>query len=399
MTTPPRPLPRLFVVLLLVVIQMGIALPVLPALTLALGGNAVDIGLLYAIQSFGQFAMSPVWGAMSDRLGRKRVILLTIALVSVFEVAAAFAPTLFVFYLCRLAIGLAAGSIAAASALIADVTTVESRSRGMAVVGISFGLGFTIGPAIGAGLGYIGADGPGPLADGLPFLVAGIIGAFTLVLGAWILREPAKSADERVASRSSRPTFGELRELLRDRTVHAMLVLNFMYTLAASVLESTFFVFAFGRYGWDERQVGMVFAGLGLLMAFLQGGVGRASGRFGDRRMVAFGLVLVGSGLIIAPFFTWAPILLVFLGVSTAGRAFAHPGILALMSSTAPARENAGRVMGALQSASSLGRIVGPAVGGAVFFYLHPDAPFWASGALVLLALVWWWHRTDDRED
>lgn len=391
-----RPLLRLFFVLLLVVIEMGIALPVLPALALALGGNAVDIGLLYAIQSFGQFATAPLWGALSDRIGRKRVIVLTIALVAVFEVLTAFASSLLMLFAARLLLGLCAGGIATASALIADVTDLEARAKGMAVVGISFGLGFTIGPAIGAGLGFLVADGPGPLADGFPFLVASAIGAFNFLLAAVILWEPAQSTQQRIANRRERPSLRQIRELLRHRAVHAMLVLNFMYTLAASVLESTFFVFAEGRYAWDERQVGMVFAGLGLLMAFLQGGVGRVSSRVGDRKMVAIGLGLVGTGLIIAPLFTWVPALLVFLGLSTAGRAFAHPGILALTSATGPAEEDAGRVMGALQSAASLGRIVGPAVGGFVFQYIHPDAPFWASGILVLIALSWWWRRTSD---
>lgn len=388
-----RPLLRLFIVLLFIVIQMGIALPVLPALALVLGATAVDIGLLYAIQSFGQFAASPMWGALSDRIGRKKVLVITILLVTIGELATAFAPSLWALYLTRLFTGLCAGGVATASALVADVTDVESRSKGMAVIGISFGLGFTIGPAIGAGLGYIGTDGVGPLADGFPFLVAACIGLFNAVIGIALIWEPKQSAEQRVANRRTRPSLEQIRELLRDRAVHAMLVLNFMYTVAASVLESTFFVFAEGRYDWDERQVGMVFAGLGLLMAFLQGGVGRVSARVGDRKMVALGLVLVGCGLILAPFFSWVPALLAFLGLATAGRAFAHPGILALTSATGPAQEDTGRVMGALQSAASLGRIVGPAVGGFAFQYVHPDAPFWASGVLVLIALAWWWQR------
>lgn len=389
-STASRPLPRLFAVLLLVVIGLGIALPVLPALTLTLGGDAVDVGLLYAIQSFGQFATGPLWGSLSDRIGRKRVMLATIALVAVAELATAFAPTLAVLYLSRLAVGLCAGTIAAASAYVADVTDLATRSRGMAVVGVSFGLGFTIGPGIGAGLGYVGAAGPGPLGDGLPFLVASGLGLVSCVLAAMLLREPDTNAERRARARAGRPNLAELRALLAHRATHAMLVLNFVYTLSASVLESTFFVFAQGRYSWDERQVGMAFAALGLLLAFMQGAVGPVSRRIGDRRMVGLGLVLVGVGLIVAPMFAALPGLLALLALATVGRAFAHPGILSMTSATEPAQADAGRVMGALQSAASLGRIVGPAVGGAIFQYIHPDAPFWIAGALVLVGYVWW---------
>lgn len=388
-----RPLLRLFIVLLLVVVQLGIALPVLPALALALGGDAVDIGLLYAIQSFGQFAMAPLWGALSDRWGRKRVIVITIFLVAVAELLTAFVPTLFLLYVARLIVGVFAGSIATASALVADITEEADRSRGMAVIGISFGLGFTIGPALGAVLGFFAEPGAGALGSGLPFLVAAALGFVTFVLGAIILPEPVRSKTERARNRKARPNLAEIRLLLRDRTVHAMLVLNFLYTIAASVMESTFFVFVDGRYGWDERQVGFVFAGLGLTMALFQGGVGRVSRRFGDHRMVELGMVLLGIGLIIAPFFWWVPALLGFLALATIGRAFTHPGILSLTSQTSAGIEEAGRVMGALQSSASLGRIVGPALGGAIFAYVTPEAPFYLSGILVLVALVWWRWR------
>ena len=394
MSKPARPLLRIFGVLLLVVVQMGISLPVLPALTLALGGDAVDIGLLYACQSFGQFIAAPYWGSLSDRLGRRRVILITTLLVSLAEFATAFAPSLLVLYVCRLAVGFWGGAIATGMAYIADVTDVGERSRGMAVMGVSFGLGFTIGPGLGAALGYLTEPGAGPLGDGLPFLVASAIGLTNFFLAAAILREARADIEARAANRSRRPSLADIRILLNNRAVHAMLVLNFLYTVSASILESTFFVFAEGRYGWDERQVGMAFAGLGLLLAFLQGGVGRASARLGDRKMVATGLCLVGAGLFLAPFFEEVAPLLALLAVATAGRAFAHPGILAMTSATEPALEDAGRVMGALQSAASLGRIVGPAIGGALFAYVHPNAPFWTAGILVGLSLMWWIART-----
>lgn len=392
-----RPLLRLFLVLLLIVVELGIALPVLPALALALGGNAVDIGLLYAIQSFGQFATSPLWGELSDRLGRRRVIAFTILLVAVAELGTAFAPTLAMLYVTRLVVGLCAGGIAAASALVTDVTSAEERSRGMAVVGISFGLGFTIGPGLGAGIGFLAADGPGPLGSGLPFLFAAGLGLVNAVLAMVLLTEPPIDEERRQRNRRERPTWSEVRILLRDRAAHAMLTLNFMYTVAASVMESTFFVFMYDRYAYDERQVGMIFAGLGLLMAFTQGSVGRVSKSVGERAMTVGGGVLVALGMVIAPAFWAVAPLLACLGVATIGRAYIHPGILSLTSKTPPAVEDPGRVMGALQSASSLGRIVGPAVGGAVFAWIAPEAPFVAASILMAIAIVVWALRDGKR--
>lgn len=394
-----RPLVRLFAVLFLVVVEMGIALPVLPALALALGGDALDIGLLYAVQSLGQFVVAPLWGTLSDRLGRRRVIAGTLVLVCVTELLTAFAPHLFLLYLARFLVGLSQGSIAVGSALAADVTDEAGRSRGMAVVGISFGLGFTVGPGVGALLGFVATDGPGPLGAGLPFLAAAGLAAVAAIVAATVLTEPVVSAAERASRRRERPRLRELRALLANRRTHAMLSLNFLYTVAASVMEGTFFIYMFHEYGYDERQVGGLLAGMGLLMALTQGGaVGRVTDALGERAMTLCGALAVAGGLILAPLFSPVWILVAFLSVATVGRAFVHPGILALTSKTAAGRKDPGRVMGALQSSASLGRIVGPAVGGALFEWIHHATPFVAAGILMGLAAVWWYARYGEDE-
>ncbi len=388
-----RPLLRLFAVLFLVVVEFGIALPVLPALAVALGGNALDIGLLYAVQSLGQFLTAAFWGGLSDRLGRRHVLVATIALVALSEIVTAFAPSLLFLYAIRLVVGLLGGSIAVGSALAADVTDDENRSKGMAVVGISFGLGFTVGPALGALLGFFAHDGPGPLGAGLPFLGAAAVGLVAAILAATILTEPRISAEERAERRRRRPTLHDMRQLLRDRLTHATLMLNLLYTVGASVMESTFFIFMFDRYNYDERQVGMMLAGLGLLMAFAQGGVGRVSRRLGEVRMTLFGGLTVAVGLTLAPWFQPLWILLFFLAIATIGRAYIYPGILSLASKTEPGRAEPGRVLGALQAFASLGRIVGPAAGGALFHWVHPAAPFAAAGVLMAISVLWWRTR------
>lgn len=388
-----RPVLRLFPVLLLNLIGFAIAIPVLPALAKDLGGDAVDIGFLYAIQAFGQFVMAPVWGAISDRFGRKRTLIATFVTAGIFEFLTALTPTLWLLYVMRLLVGMCAGNVATASALIADATDAETRSKGMAVIGISFGIGFTVGAGLGAGISTLEQAGPGLLGSGLPFAVASGIYVLTTILGLVLLVEPAKSAEAR---RQNRVQLGvqAIMQTIQRRPVAVMCTIFFFYTLAITILEGTFFVFADAVFGWEEKEVGMAFAGLGLLMAIVQGGIGRISAKIGDRRMAAVGIFLLAVGLAIAPTVKIAAFLLGFLGMATIGRALVHPALLSLTSSLSEGSDETGKLMGVLQSFGSLARIIGPGLGGLIFQYVAIEAPFWIAGVLLFLAGIWWLNVT-----
>lgn len=391
-----RPVVRLFPVLLLNLIGFAIAIPVLPALAKDLGGNAVDIGFLYAIQAFGQFVMAPVWGGLSDRFGRKRTLIATFVTAGVFELLTALTPALWLLYVMRLLVGMCAGNVATASALIADATDAESRSKGMAVIGISFGIGFTIGAGLGAGISTLEQAGPGLMGSGLPFAVAAGIYALATVVGLWLLVEPAKDASAR---RQNRVQVGwrAISHTMRRRPVAIMCTIFFFYTLAITILEGTFFVFADAVFGWEEKEVGLVFAGLGLLMALVQGGVGRISKRIGDRRMAAAGILLLAVGLAVAPSVKVVWFMLGFFGIATIGRALVHPAMLSLTSGLSTGPEETGKLMGVLQSFGSLARIVGPGLGGLIFQYVAIEAPFWIAATLLLIAGIWWWGATTSK--
>lgn len=393
MSTSKRPVLRLFPVLLLNLIGFAIAVPVLPALAKDLGGTAVDVGFLYAIQAFGQFVMAPVWGAMSDRFGRKRTLLATFVTAAIFDFLTALSPTLLLLYVTRLLVGMCAGNVATASALIADATDAESRSKGMAVIGISFGIGFTVGAGLGAGISTLEQAGPGLLGTGLPFAVGAGIYLLAALLGVFLLVEPAKDASAR---RENRVQVGwqSILNHLKRRPVAVMCAMFFFYTLTVTILEGTFFVYADQVYGWHEKQVGMVFAGLGLLMALVQGGIGRLSKKLGDRPMTGLGLLLLGAGLALAPAEHALWFLFTFLGIATVGRALVHPGALSLTSHLSDQTGDTGKVMGVLQSFGSLARIIGPALGGLMFRHIAFQAPFVAAGVLLLIAGGWWWFAT-----
>lgn len=392
-----RPVRRLFPILLLNLVAFAIAIPILPDLALEIGGSAADVGFLFALQAIGQFGMAPVWGDLSDRFGRKPVLLATISAGALFEFLTATATSLAVLYPARLFTGMCAGNVATASALITDATPDEDRSRGMAIIGISFGLGFTLGPAVGAGLaalpGYFPDllwAGPGILGTGLPFAAAGTMALLTALLGVFVLVEP--DVDGRGEGRTGLgDRLAALRTHPHAKSIAAMCGLFFAYTTASSILEVTFFPYAEEVYGFDAPQIGLIFAGMGLILVVVQGSVGRISDRIGDRRMTASGLAGMAVGLGLAPIEPLLGFLLACIGVATVGRGLAHTGILSLTSSLARESSEAGKIMGLLQSSSSLGRIVGPAVGGLVFDYIAIEAPFYASATIIALAGLGWW--------
>jgi predicted MFS family arabinose efflux permease len=285
--------------------------------------------------------------------------------------------------------------------MIADATDADDRSQGMAIVGISFGIGFTIGPAIGAGVAMLPnaypdvfTPGPGILGTGLPFAVAAIMAWLTALFGAWALVEPPRRS-----SATERTQFGTRLNTLIEHTnggdLLKMCGLFFAFTVAVAILEVTFLPYAQEVYGYDERQVGFLFAGMGLLMAAVQGTIGRISTGLGDRGMVGVGLILCTAGLLGVPLYRPLGALLVFLGVATVGRALVHPGVLSLTSGLSDDPSETGKIMGVLQSSSSLGRIVGPAIGGVVFDAIAPGAPFVVAAATIAAAGLLWWIGTE----
>ena len=384
------PIRRLFPVLLLNLTAFAIAIPVLPALTYAVGGSAVDVGLLYAVQSLGQFLMAPAWGRFSDRLGRKPVLIATFAAAALLELFTAFIGSLGLLYVTRFLVGLCAGNVATASALIADSTTSATRSKGMAVIGISFGIGFTLGPAIGAGAGLLAEPGvAGIYGAGLPFAVAAALNLVTVVIAWKLLVEPVKNREMRRENRNKTRPLSVLKQLQR-RPVRILCALFFAYTVSLTVLEGTFFIYMEALYDYDIVEVGFIFAAMGLLMALFHSAVGPLAARFGDRRMTFFGILILGVGLTVAPIIPALWFLLPALGVATFGRALVHPGVLAMMSKVDDSGEDTGQLLGMLTSASSLGRIFGPAMGGFLFALLSPAAPFYFAGILLLITAVLW---------
>jgi MFS family permease len=364
------------------ILALGLLLPALPFAAERMGASARDVGFLFAAQYAGQFLTAPRWGQLSDQRGRRPIMMLTLALAALASIATALAPSLGLLFAARAFAGLASGNVSTASAYIADVTDERSRSTGMALIGIAFGVGFTLGPGLGAWLARYG--------DAAPFWVASLISACNLALAAAILREPLRDPAQRAQQRSQRALRGAL-DLLQRRAVAAPCGLNLLYTVAVSFLEVPFAFYLASRFQGGLREYGAIMAALGLTMILVQGGlVRRLAPRLGDALMTRIGLAALAFGLVLAPGARdlWA--LTGALMIASVGRALTQPGLLALTSRAADP-SHTGQVMGLFQSSASLGRIVGPALGGLIYAQINPSAPFWAASIICGLALTLSW--------
>ncbi|MEO1269136.1 MAG: MFS transporter, partial [Myxococcota bacterium] len=223
-----RPLLRMFVVLLIELIGFGIAIPVLPFLAKDFGASGLMVGLLFAAQAAGQFVMAPLWGALSDRLGRKPVLIATLLGAAGASYLTALSGSLGWLFAARILAGMAAGNVSTASAYITDVTDEDNRSKGMAVIGISFGLGFMLGPAIGAFLAQMG--------HALVFEVTAAISAVNAVVALVVLHEPRRRRS-RAEVRGTLRTMGAL--LQRPQTAR-VLSMTLVYAVSITLLESMF---------------------------------------------------------------------------------------------------------------------------------------------------------------
>jgi len=368
-SSPPRPratLPILFSVVVVDLVGFGIVMPVLPFYAEAFGASATTLGFLLMVYAAAQFACAPLWGRLSDRIGRRRVMLVTIAGTALSLLALGLAPSLGWIFAARLLGGGFAANVGVASAYIADVTAEEERTRWMGMLGASFGVGFLLGPAIGGLLA--------PLGYGVPMLAAAGLAGSNLVYAAFSLREPDghEAAPSSSLSRSA---------LLRNPVIRRLCVANLGFSLAVTQLETVFAFFMMDRFDYDAREVAFILVGMAFVMGGIQGGGMKAlSARFSERSMAITGCLLLALAFFGVPQAHSVPLLLVPLGIAAVGRAIVQPSLLSLVSvSAAPSQR--GAVMGTFQAAASLARVAGPVAAGWLYDRWLP-APFVLAGVL-----------------
>ena len=374
-------MPILFLIVFVDLMGFGVVIPLLPYYALRFDASPFAVTMLMACYSLAQFVMAPVLGRISDRVGRRPVLLVSLVCSVASYVWLGLADTLWMLYAARLVAGAGAGNIAAAQAYIADVTPPEKRAKGMGMIGAAFGLGFTVGPAIGGVLA--GAD-PATADLARPAYLAAGLSALAFALTAARLRESLAPG----AALAARPGRLALARSALARPMLANLVFLLFVTVSAFAgMETTFALWANSRFGWGPEQVGWVFFYVGIVLAALQGGaIGRLAQRFGEARLVTAGAAIIGLGLLGLAFAASLWEVLVVTGLLAVGMGLLNPSTSSLISREAGADERGG-VMGVSQSASSLARILGPAVAGAVFTLWGRNAPY-LLGALLMAVVV-----------
>jgi multidrug resistance protein len=357
-------------------IGFGIAIPVLSLFAeKQFGASAAASGALFATFSLAQFVVAPLMGRLSDRIGRKPVILLSLFGTAAGSLLTGAAVGLWMLFLGRLIDGASGASVAVAQAAATDLAEPRDRPRVLGLLGAAFGLGFTIGPAIGGVAAWLGGRRA-------PFLVAGVLALINGLVAIRRLPETRArtAATPAPAVPSRRRRIGTIPEMRR------LLGVAFLATAAFSAFEATFSLLADHRLGLDEAAVAWVFVGVGVGSSVIQGGgVGPLTERFGSATLMRVGVLSNAAGLAVLAAAEHWPLMVVALLLLVIGQGLLAPSISATVANRAGDRR--GRALGEQQSVGSLARVVGPAVGG-VLFGLAVPLPYIVAATLMALAFV-----------
>lgn len=362
------------VLLMTIFIGFGIIIPVLPDAITGSGASSFHLGMLLSVYSLASFLMSPVWGSVSDRIGRRPIIMIgTLGFSVSFFLFGIAGDNLLLMYLSRILGGLFSGAATAcAVAYVADITTEETRTKGMGLVGMSIGLGFIFGPAFGGILSRWGYQ--------VPFFTSSIIALGTFIFAVSMLPE-SLSEEKRRQSQEAKPS----RWSAFVGSVKYLYVLSFFVSFTLAGLEATLLLFEKDKIGATSFQLGMMFAVSGVVGALIQGGVVRRFIKRGDEtRVIGIGLVLSAIGFVLILFSSNMATASIYLSVFAAGNALIRPCVTSLI--TQKTKVGQGVASGLSSSMDSLGRITGPLLGAGIYQYSQ-QLPFYIGAVLSLAAL------------
>ncbi len=369
-----RPLLVIFLTIFVNLVGFGIIIPLLPFYAETFGASPLAIGLLFAVYSLCQLVASPLLGDLSDKHGRRPVLIFSLLGTVVSFVMMAMAHSLAMLFAARIVDGLSGGNISTARAYVADVTEPKDRARAYGLIGAAFGMGFIMGPALSGALAAYSYTAPVWVAAALT-LVA------TLMAWFWL-----PETVHRAAAGTGMP-FRNLVEMLQRPGLRRMLWIDFIYWFAFAIFQTTFALFVARRFGFGVSQTGYFFAAFGVLGAIVQGGAIRpVVHRLGDKATFALGLVCAAVGLIGATYAHTITLFTVALVPLALGIGFGHPTVSALVSRAGRADEQ-GRVQGAAGAMESLGRTMGPVWGNAALARYGEGTPYLSAAACLLLTL------------
>jgi MFS family permease len=391
----------IFLTIFLDLLGFGLVIPFLPGFARQLGASDFVASLTGAVYSLMQFLLVPMWGRLSDRIGRRPVLLTSIAATAAGMVVLGFSNTLVLLFVARVWTGAATANIAVAQAYIADVTSAENRAKGMGLIGLAFGLGFILGPFFGGELARVpifGREGalPAFVAAGLSvvnFLLAVTFLPESLPLGARAGSTTAEPGATPTAAAARRSIFSvrSLRQAVSDPDVGRALVVNFLVVFWFAGMEQTFRLFTDDAFHMSAAGTGRILGLVGITAAIVQGGlIGRLNRRFGEVRLLGAGLLLQTLGFLLLGLSSHVgpggrAVLAGAAMLIAAGSGLVSPSVSSYVSRRAD-RSAQGMTLGSLQSLSALARVLGPATGGLLYQIISPSTPYYAGALGMLLA-------------
>ena len=379
-----RPLLIIFLTIFVNLVGFGIIIPLLPFYAQTFGASPVVVGLLFAIYSLCQLIASPALGDLSDRYGRRPVLIFSLAGTVVSFVMLAIAHSIMMLFLARIVDGLSGGNISTARAYVADVTEPKDRARAYGLIGAAFGLGFIFGPALSGVLARVSYTAPIWAAAAITLIA-------TIMAWVWL-----PETVHRTHAGAGNP-LRYLPEMLRRPPVRRILTIDFMYWGALAVFQTTFALFAAARFGFDAARTGYWFAGFGLLGVIVQGAFIRPIvHRLGDKTTFVTGLVFGAIGMAAASLTHSVVVFGLTLVPLSLGMGFGMPTLSSLVSRAARGHEQ-GRMQGAASAMESLSRTLGPVWGTALLQRVGEASPYLSAAAFLLLTLLLsvGYHATD----
>ena len=394
------PLLVIFITVFIDLIGFGIVIPVLPFYVEGTRFNASPsmVGLLFASYSIMQLLFTPVLGRLSDKYGRRPILLISLLGTAAGFLMLGLATTLWMLFMGRIIDGISGGNISTAQAYIADVTTPENRARGMGLIGAAFGLGFIFGPAIGGVLSRWGIN--------VPFLFAAALAFANATLLYFVLPETV-TKDHPAKASAATARWTQLFEALKQTRLAFVLAIYFLFIVAFSIMTSSFALFTMFRFGYDAHDTGWLFVYVGVIGAIIQGGlIGRLVKQFGELQLVIAGALLFATSLFTIPLtgpHTGLITLLLVGALFAIGNALSTPSLTSLASKSVGRAEQGG-VLGVTQSVASLARAVGPLIASALIYSaiatlgfdqkMHNMSDhslrvtFWTAAAIMLAAFL-----------
>lgn len=390
---------RLLVIFFTVFVDLvgfGMIIPLNPFLARHFGADPFEVGLLMSIYSLMQFLFSPFWGQLSDRYGRRPIILMSLFGAAAAHTWFAFAGSYWALFLARALAGLFGANISTAMAYIADVTEAKDRSKGMGLIGAAFGLGFMLGPFLGGVFGQIGmrlGENP-PLGESFSAIVAAVICFMNGMLALFVLHESlprltegeSKTAEVYVQAKKKRLSL--ISSYLQKPVIGSLLLAYFALTLGMAHMEASLFLYVQDRFQWTLLHASFGFAYIGVIMVFTQGFLIRKFlPKYGERRLLTLGIGLAALGFLgvaLSPSIPWLTLAVTLLGL---GNGLANPALTGSISLLTSQKEQ-GAALGVNQSLSALGRIIGPALGGLFYQDIGRVSPFVAASCFTCLGLL-----------